>query len=82
MPIGAHLDPDPATNAWRHIYWYAARPVGDTNRDESRMTEEEDRKKFSTFWFSETDAISRLKLEDEKFSKPSFTLISFLHTRA
>ncbi|XXH02315.1 hypothetical protein Hte_008688 [Hypoxylon texense] len=69
MPIDIHLDPDPATNAWRHIYWYAARPVGDTNRDESRMPEEEDRKKFTTSWFSETDAISHLKLEDEKFSK-------------
>ncbi|KAI1483329.1 hypothetical protein F4774DRAFT_426508 [Daldinia eschscholtzii] len=60
-------DPDPATGAWRHIYWFAAKPLGDTKRDESRMTEEEDRKKFSTFWFSEAEAISRLKLEDEKF---------------
>lgn len=33
------------------------------------MPEEEDRKKFTTFWFTETEAISRLKLEDEKFSK-------------
>ncbi|KAI2470083.1 hypothetical protein F4781DRAFT_430661 [Annulohypoxylon bovei var. microspora] len=63
------LDPDPATGAWRHIYWFAAKPVGDTKRDEARMTEEEDRMKFSTFWFSETDAISKLKLEDEKFSE-------------
>ncbi|OTB15398.1 hypothetical protein K445DRAFT_301436 [Daldinia sp. EC12] len=61
------LDPDPATGAWRHIYWFAAKPLGDTKRDENRMTEEEDRKKFSTFWFSEAEAISRLKLEDEKF---------------
>ncbi|OTA62722.1 hypothetical protein K449DRAFT_422231 [Hypoxylon sp. EC38] len=68
------LDPDPATGAWRHIYWFAAKPLGDIGRDESRMTEEEDRKKFSTFWFSETDALSRLKLEDEKFSKHIPTL--------
>ncbi|KAI1141206.1 hypothetical protein F5Y05DRAFT_411057 [Hypoxylon sp. FL0543] len=61
------LDPDPATGAWRHIYWFAAQPLGDTTRDESKMTEEEDRNKFSTFWFSEEDAVSRLKLEDEKF---------------
>lgn len=33
------------------------------------MTEEEDRNKFSSFWFSEGEAISRLKLEDERFSK-------------
>ncbi|KAI0837892.1 hypothetical protein F5Y06DRAFT_296893 [Hypoxylon sp. FL0890] len=63
------LDPDPATGAWRHIYWFAAQTLGDTRRDESKMTEEEDRKKFTTFWFSETDALSRLKLEDEKFSE-------------
>ncbi|KAI2780942.1 hypothetical protein F4815DRAFT_444843 [Daldinia loculata] len=60
-------NPDPATGAWRHIYWFAAKPLGDTKRDESRMTEEEDRNKFSTFWFSETEALSRLKLEDEQF---------------
>ncbi|KAI0886179.1 uncharacterized protein GGS22DRAFT_187414 [Annulohypoxylon maeteangense] len=60
-------DPDPATGAWRHIYWFAAKPLGDIKRDEARMTEEEDRKKFSTFWFSEMEALSRLKLEDEKF---------------
>ncbi|KAI0172875.1 hypothetical protein GGR52DRAFT_591381 [Hypoxylon sp. FL1284] len=64
---GDYGNPDPATNAWRHIYWYAARPAGDTTRDESRMTEEEDRKKFTTFWFSEAEAMSLLKLEDEKF---------------
>ncbi|KAL7621473.1 hypothetical protein AAE478_008796 [Parahypoxylon ruwenzoriense] len=60
-------NPDPATGAWRHIYWFAAKPLGDIKRDESRMTDEEDRKKFSTFWFPETEAISMLKLEDEKF---------------
>ena len=38
------------------------------------MTEEEDRKKFSTFWLSEAEALARLKLEDEKFSKRSFIL--------
>ncbi|KAI1211911.1 uncharacterized protein F4807DRAFT_458116 [Annulohypoxylon truncatum] len=62
-------NPDPATGAWRHIYWFAAQPLGDIRRDETRMTEEEDRKKFSTFWFSEKEALTRLKLEDEKFSK-------------
>ncbi|KAI1379116.1 hypothetical protein F4677DRAFT_442846 [Hypoxylon crocopeplum] len=61
------LDPDPATGAWRHIYWFAAKPRGSIKRDESQMTEEEDRKKFTTFWFAEADAISLLKLEDEKF---------------
>ncbi|KAI1778912.1 hypothetical protein F4818DRAFT_455170 [Hypoxylon cercidicola] len=61
------VHPDPATNAWRHIYWYAARPLGDTKRDEGRMPDEEDRNKFSTFWFAEAEAISLLKLEDEKF---------------
>ncbi|KAI0850874.1 hypothetical protein F5Y00DRAFT_260324 [Daldinia vernicosa] len=60
-------NPDPATGAWRHIYWYAAKPLGDTKRDESRMTEEEDRNKFSTFWFPETEAIARLKLQDEQY---------------
>ncbi|OTA99261.1 hypothetical protein M426DRAFT_16613 [Hypoxylon sp. CI-4A] len=60
-------DPDPATGAWRHIYWYAAKPLGDIIRDESRMTEEEDRKKFTTFWFPEDQALRHLKLEDEKF---------------
>ncbi|KAI0385155.1 hypothetical protein F5Y04DRAFT_277219 [Hypomontagnella monticulosa] len=60
-------DPDPATGAWRHIYWYAAKPLGDTKRDESRMTEDGDREKFTTHWFSETEALSRLKLKDEKF---------------
>ncbi|XDG07861.1 hypothetical protein ABKA04_007476 [Annulohypoxylon sp. FPYF3050] len=60
-------DPDPATGAWRHIYWFAAKPLEGTKRDEARMTEEEDRKKFSTFWLSEAEALARLKLEDEKF---------------
>ncbi|KAI1456831.1 hypothetical protein F4805DRAFT_475603 [Annulohypoxylon moriforme] len=60
-------NPDPNTGAWRHIYWFAAKPLGDTKRDETQMTEEEDRKKFSTFWVSEMEALSRLKLEDEKY---------------
>ncbi|KAI1449199.1 hypothetical protein F5Y02DRAFT_414460 [Annulohypoxylon stygium] len=51
----------------RHIYWFAAKPLEGTKRDEARMTEEEDRKKFSTFWLSEAEALARLKLEDEKF---------------
>ncbi|KAI1103217.1 hypothetical protein F4804DRAFT_353091 [Jackrogersella minutella] len=61
------INPDPATGAWRHIYWYAAKPLGDTKRDENRMTEEEDRNKFTTFWYPESEAILHLKLEDEKF---------------
>ncbi|KAI2605262.1 uncharacterized protein GGS25DRAFT_504458 [Hypoxylon fragiforme] len=65
--IGVSEYPDPATGAWRHIYWFAAKPQGDLERDESLMTEEEDRNKFSSFWFSEGEAISRLKLEDERF---------------
>ncbi|KAI0897566.1 hypothetical protein F4806DRAFT_462716 [Annulohypoxylon nitens] len=65
--IGVSEYPDPATGAWRHIYWFAAKPLEGTKRDEARMTEEEDRKKFSTFWLSEAEALTRLKLEDEKF---------------
>lgn len=65
--VGVSEYPDPATGAWRHHYWYAAKPLGATERDENQMTEEEDRQKFSTFWLSEMDAVSLLKLEDEKF---------------
>ncbi|KAI1077520.1 hypothetical protein F5B20DRAFT_592822 [Whalleya microplaca] len=45
----------------------AAQPRDSTKRDETRMTEETDRMKFSTFWVSENEAVSKLKLEDEKF---------------
>ena len=31
----------------------------------------DDRDKFSTFWFSEIDALALLKLDDEKFSESS-----------
>lgn len=62
-------DPDPATGAWRNIHWYAAKPCNDIERDEACMPLQDDREKFSTFWFSETEALSRLKLDDEKFSK-------------
>ncbi|KAI2637870.1 hypothetical protein GGS26DRAFT_545389 [Hypomontagnella submonticulosa] len=65
--IGVSEYPDPATGAWRHIHWYAAKPLGGIIRDESRMTDEEDREKFTTFWFPEAEAISNLKLKDEKF---------------
>lgn len=62
-------DPDPATGAWRNIHWYAAKPCDSIERDEACMPIPDDRDKFSTFWFSETEALSRLKLDDEKFSK-------------
>ncbi|KAI2639195.1 hypothetical protein GGS21DRAFT_488109 [Xylaria nigripes] len=61
--------PDPATGAWRNIHWYAAEPRYGIERDESCMPLPEDREKFSTFWFTEVEALSRLKLDDEKFSK-------------
>ncbi|KAI0595271.1 hypothetical protein F4775DRAFT_570322 [Biscogniauxia sp. FL1348] len=61
------MDPDPATGAWRNIHWYAAKPKGCIERDDSQMPEAEDREKFSTFWFSEKEALARLKLDDEKF---------------
>ncbi|KAI1150964.1 hypothetical protein F4825DRAFT_462979 [Nemania diffusa] len=60
-------DPDPATGAWRNIHWYAAKPCGGIERDEACMPLPDDREKFSTFWFSEAEALSRLKLDDEKF---------------
>lgn len=62
-------DPDPATGCWRNIHWYAAKPKGDIQRDEGRMPISADREKFSTFWFTEAEALSKLKLDDEKFSK-------------
>ncbi|KAI1506074.1 hypothetical protein F5X99DRAFT_367041 [Biscogniauxia marginata] len=65
--IGISEYPDPATGAWRNIHWYAAKPRNCIERDDSRMPDEEDRKKFSTFWFSEKEALERLKLDDEKF---------------
>ncbi|KAI0913469.1 hypothetical protein F4824DRAFT_487030 [Ustulina deusta] len=63
------VNPDPATGAWRNIHWYAAKPCDGVERDEARMPIPDDRDKFSTFWFSEVDALSLLKLDDEKFSK-------------
>ncbi|TGJ80553.1 hypothetical protein E0Z10_g8211 [Xylaria hypoxylon] len=65
------VNPDPATGAWRNIHWYAAKPCDGVERDESCMPIPDDRDKFSTYWFSELDALSRLKLDDEKFSKSS-----------
>ncbi|KAI5860674.1 hypothetical protein GGS23DRAFT_579750 [Durotheca rogersii] len=66
--INTGLDPDPATGAWRHIYWFAAEPLHGIERDEGLMSEE-DQEKFSTHWFDEERAVSNLKLKDEKFSK-------------
>ncbi|KAK5636227.1 hypothetical protein RRF57_011939 [Xylaria bambusicola] len=62
------VNPDPATGAWRNIHWYAAKPCDGIERDEARMPIPDDRDKFSTFWFSEVDALALLKLDDEKFS--------------
>ncbi|KAI1181232.1 hypothetical protein F4777DRAFT_592909 [Nemania sp. FL0916] len=61
------VDPDPATGAWRNIHWYAAKPCNNLERDEACMPIADDRDKFSTFWFSEAEALTRLKLDDEKF---------------
>ncbi|KAI1352703.1 hypothetical protein F5Y01DRAFT_303871 [Xylaria sp. FL0043] len=61
------VNPDPATGAWRNIHWYAAKPCDGLERDEACMPIADDRNKFSTFWFSEGDALSLLKLDDEKF---------------
>jgi len=65
--IGVSEYPDPATGAWRNIHWFAAEPLGSTERDEELMSEEDDRRKFSTLWMSESDALARLKLDDERF---------------
>ncbi|KAI0400930.1 hypothetical protein F4802DRAFT_609783 [Xylaria palmicola] len=70
-------DPDPATGAWRNIHWYAAKPCAGIERDEACMPIADDREKFSTFWFSEEEALSRLKLDDEKF----MVRVAFKHTR-
>ncbi|GAW16429.1 hypothetical protein ANO14919_058560 [Xylariales sp. No.14919] len=37
----------------------------------------DDREKFSTYWFSEIDALTRLKLDDEKF----MVRVAFEYTR-
>ncbi|KAI8624895.1 NUDIX hydrolase domain-like protein [Xylariaceae sp. FL1651] len=71
------LNPDPATGAWRNIHWYAAKPRDDIRRDESRMPLPGDREKFSTFWFPEAEALSMLKLDDEKF----MVRVAFEYTR-
>ncbi|KAJ2980078.1 hypothetical protein NUW58_g7040 [Xylaria curta] len=63
------VHPDPATGAWRNIHWYAAKPCDSIERNEACMPIPDDREKFSTWWFSEAEALSKLKLEDEKFSK-------------
>ncbi|KAI0487576.1 hypothetical protein F4859DRAFT_525669 [Xylaria cf. heliscus] len=60
-------DPDPATGAWRNIHWYAAKPCDSIKRNEACMPLPDDREKFSTHWFSEAEALSKLKLDDEKF---------------
>ncbi|KAI1425173.1 hypothetical protein F5Y12DRAFT_784832 [Xylaria sp. FL1777] len=81
------VNPDPATGAWRNIHWYAAKPCDSLERDEACMPIPDDREKFSTFWFSEVDALSRLKLDDEKFILPAnFTIdvvvrVAFQHAR-
>ncbi|KAI0393801.1 hypothetical protein F5Y17DRAFT_476437 [Xylariaceae sp. FL0594] len=66
-PVDELVDPDPATGAWRNIHWYAAKPRDNLKRDEKQMPIAEDRDKFSTYWFTETEALSKMKLEDEKF---------------
>ncbi|RYP80843.1 hypothetical protein DL770_006084 [Monosporascus sp. CRB-9-2] len=65
--VGVSEYPDPGTGAWRNIHWYAAQPVGNIERDVNRMTEESDRRKFTTFWLSEVEAVAKLKLDDERF---------------
>ncbi|KAI0428380.1 hypothetical protein F5Y09DRAFT_332623 [Xylaria sp. FL1042] len=75
------VNPDPATGAWRNIHWYAAKPCDGLERDEACMPIADDRDKFSTFWFSEVDALSLLKLDDEKFSESSRSM-GFAHNSA
>lgn len=65
--IGISEYPDPATGAWRNIHWFAAEPVGSTERSEELMPEEDDRRKFTTVWMQEHEAAARLKLDDERF---------------
>ncbi|RWA03563.1 hypothetical protein EKO27_g11543 [Xylaria grammica] len=74
---GCISDPDPATGAWRNIHWYAAKPCDGVERDEACMPIADDREKFSTYWFSEIDALTRLKLDDEKF----MVRVAFEYTR-
>ncbi|KAI0195740.1 hypothetical protein EV127DRAFT_477459 [Xylaria flabelliformis] len=71
------LDPDPATGAWRNIHWYAAKPCAGIKRNEACMPVQDDREKFSTHWFSEAEALSKLKLDDEKF----MVRVAFEYTR-
>ncbi|RYP24171.1 hypothetical protein DL765_000666 [Monosporascus sp. GIB2] len=74
--VGVSEYPDPGTGAWRNIHWYAAQPVGNIERDVNRMTES-DRRKFTTFWLSEGEAVAKLKLSDERFMvQVVFTYIS------
>ncbi|KAI0203235.1 NUDIX hydrolase domain-like protein [Astrocystis sublimbata] len=75
--IGVSEDPDPATGAWRNIHWYAAKPCDSVQRDEACMPIRDDREKFSTHWFSEAEALSKLKLDDEKF----MVRVAFQYTR-
>ncbi|KAI8951796.1 hypothetical protein F4801DRAFT_578115 [Xylaria longipes] len=75
--ITRSLNPDPATGAWRNIHWYAAKPCDDIKRDEACMPIQDDREKFSTHWFSEEEALSKLKLDDEKF----MVRVAFEYTR-
>ncbi|KAI0437561.1 hypothetical protein F4803DRAFT_555875 [Xylaria telfairii] len=71
------VNPDPATGAWRNIHWYAAKPCHGIKRDEACMPLPDDREKFSTHWFSEEEADSKLKLDDEKF----MVRVAFEYTR-
>ncbi|KAI0551450.1 NUDIX hydrolase domain-like protein [Xylaria curta] len=70
-------NPDPATGAWRNIHWYAAKPCAGIKRNEACMPIQDDREKFSTHWFSEAEALSKLKLDDEKF----MVRVAFEYTR-
>ncbi|KAI1337194.1 hypothetical protein F5Y15DRAFT_391711 [Xylariaceae sp. FL0016] len=74
--IGVSEYPDPATGAWRNIHWYAAKSINNTKRDDSRMPGL-DKKKFSTFWFTEGEALARLKLDDERY----MVRVAFSHIR-
>ncbi|KAI0522190.1 hypothetical protein F5B22DRAFT_643212 [Xylaria bambusicola] len=81
------VNPDPATGAWRNIHWYAAKPCDGIERDEAYMPIADDRDKFSTFWFSEVDALALLKLDDEKYILPAnptvdvVVRVAFQHVR-
>ncbi|KAI1818606.1 hypothetical protein GGS20DRAFT_581363 [Poronia punctata] len=78
------INPDPAKGAWRNIHWYAAKPRDEVGRDKHGMPKRdetlmppEDRVKFQTHWYTEEEALSKLKMENERF----MVRVAFEHIR-